>query len=244
MTERHDKVPVADYNMMCAFTDTMEERNGACSTGYFHHVPENNPWSGKRHRDEESFFSFAPISQHDDVSMETSPVKKRSRISCHEVDLTLTPDAVSFASDSTCSNSREKQPWWRSTPKQTRCTPNPILCDNDSICFVCESVFTPRFLSQESMDVMPANSLLAYFPRKVSSTACRTNMLAKVSQHRVETCNFCERAACPSCMRPCEECRQVFCTLCCTSDYNSGSYARTVCIDCCPVAEKKQNLLS
>ena len=232
MTESHDKVPVVDWTM-CAVTDTMEEG------GDFHHVHKTDPLWGKRQRDETSLFSFAPISQDDDdVSMNTSPVKKRSRPSCHDINLALSHDTVNLSSDSICSNSREKQPWWRRTPKPKNCSPTPILCDNDSVCFVCESIFTPRFLFQESMDVMPANSLLAYFPQKISSTAYRTKILPEMSRHRVETCNFCERAACPSCMKQCEGCKQVFCTFCSTSDYSFGSYARTVCIDCCPVAEQ------
>lgn len=187
---------------------------------------------GKRRRDDHPFASHIILSQEEDCSMDivTSPAAKRAR-SCHD-DLALSPGVVSVASDYNAvvmviSDTSKKAPveWWKQS--QQKKTMAPMLDESDLVCFVCESVYTPKALQEDSRNVMPTNSLLAYF----SCKSTRKSNAPQPKAPKAPACTFCERAACTKCMRQCEECRQPFCTFCSTNDYY-GAYTRTVCLDC------------
>jgi hypothetical protein len=47
------------------------------------------------------------------------------------------------------------------------------------------------------------------------------------------TCTFCDRAACAECRGQCQDCLQMYCSLCLTVEYSSSHRLdRTVCLDC------------
>lgn len=190
----------------------------------------------KRQRDESPFSSHVVPSQSDDHAMDIvrSPAAKRVRL-CHD-DLTLSPcvvsvtpehDAAAIMDTSKTSPKKAPVPWWKNVKKKSLIR---MRDDKDLICFVCESVFTPRE-QEESRDVMPSNSLLAYFPVKATSKKTSVPKPQCTTWQNDASCTFCEREACHQCLRQCEECNNSFCTFCTKNDYY-GSYTRTVCVDC------------
>lgn len=51
----------------------------------------------------------------------------------------------------------------------------------------------------------------------------------------IKSCKFCELSACSECMQECGGCSELFCSFCLTQEYQ-GSYAQTICLDCCPTS--------
>lgn len=116
------------------------------------------------------------------------------------------------------------------------------------ICVVCQTTYIPCQVEQEP-SVMPANALLNYFSCKKKSSlkaaATRTKTTTSTTNNNNSHCTFCERSACPDCMRNCEECQQSFCSFCSTQEYHGKLSSRTVCLDCCrrdddPVVRRPQ----
>jgi hypothetical protein len=211
--------------------------------------------------------SLSPFSSHpiisqeeadvDEMDVATSPVAKRAR-PCHEE--VPSPGVVSVASDyqhyhySMPSDDDTKTPWWKQASAQRQhsiSSIDPFSMDAGGglVCFVCESVFTPKeeetqeesfamsSLSSSSCNASGSLSLLDYFscttPRKH-----QPNVPPPPRSPKGDACTFCERAPCPECLMLCEECCQSFCTFCCTNDY-VGAYSRTVCLDCVGQEEEK-----
>jgi hypothetical protein len=179
----------------------------------------------------------------------SSPPAKRFR-PCHEdfamspgivsvVDILDSTDCSSSTAMETCAVTKKPVEWWKqASEKQKRQKNLPMLLgENDSECYVCGSVYTEKVdvtkeASSPSQNVMPTNSLLAYFSCKSTSAALQRKALPNSKPSNTETtCTFCERSTCLKCLEKCEECRKPFCTFCLKNDY-LGAIARVVCLDC------------
>jgi hypothetical protein len=108
-------------------------------------------------------------------------------------------------------------------------------------CIVCLTTYAPCQVEEEP-SVMPANALLNYFSCKHKASMSQTTTATRTKSKFASTstknnnslCTFCERSACPDCVRQCEECQQPFCSFCLTQEYHgTSSSSRTVCLDCC-----------
>jgi hypothetical protein len=208
--------------------------------------------SNKRQR---NVYPIPIISQDDQEEAEedsmmdlstSSPAAKRFR-PCHE-DFAMSPGIVSVADISDCSSSTAmetcavtKKPveWWKQASEKQKRQKNPpmLLGENDLECHVCGSIYTEKVdvtieASSPSQNVMPTNSLLAYFSCKSTSAALQRKALPNSKPSNTKTtCTFCERSTCTKCLEKCEECRKPFCTFCLKNDY-WGAFARVVCLDC------------
>jgi hypothetical protein len=168
--------------------------------------------------------------------------------------------------------------WWKRPPKppqqqqqQQQHAPFEMEITRHSllVCFVCQCTYenNPPPMEQQQQQqqqdehnnaicVMPANALLAYFPRKsaLKTTPPPTTTpypkpppLLLQQRPPQETCGsggdddgncsscctFCEQSACTNCLQTCATCQQPFCSFCSTHDYSGRGIARTVCLGCC-----------
>ena len=227
--------PLLEFISFSIRNITMQHSGFHSATRTLFSDTEQHSW-GKRQREDRPFASHIILSQGEDCSMDIvpSPAAKRAR-SCHDY-LTLSPGVVSVDYNSTVmvmesnppKNKNPNVEWWKQSIQNKPIT--PTLDENDLVCCVCESVFTPKENPEDNSgrNVMPTNSLLAYFSCKPSVKTFHSPL---VVPSKAPACTFCERAACTQCLRQCEECQQPFCTFCSTKDYY-GAFARTVCLDC------------
>lgn len=141
--------------------------------------------------------------------------------------------------------------WWKQKPRPVKEIRLSAAVFQSMLCFVCQCNLptedavnssdmmtttnnTPR---QSPKTVMPENALLAYFApltttsQQLCLSASHETAVQESSSLSPGLCSFCERMACANCLAACEECVQVYCSFCLTTDYNE-TIARTVCIDC------------
>jgi hypothetical protein len=151
--------------------------------------------------------------------------------------------------------------WWKQKPQNRSKQNDPKL--SLTCCFICQKLPNPKTpLPQASIQrrapaTMPPNALLAYLtPLQSASsssgrgrtrspsltTATATSNTATTQHHPDQTpCTFCERAVCSDCLGQCQDCQQVYCSLCRTTDYNSCNTSRlerTLCLDCAAVCNE------
>eukprot|EP00980_Cylindrotheca_fusiformis_P014790 scaffold4026_cov117-Cylindrotheca_fusiformis.AAC.25 len=184
----------------------------------------------------------------DDCCPFNSPAPKRFR-ACHEAFIT-SPDVVSDADISDCSTiamesfpttvtrdeKTNKKEWWKqASVEQKR---QNLLGENDLECHVCGSIYKDEVneaaLEEAALaeNVMPNNSLLAYFSCKTPAASRNLPPPSLPQSPQSKTsCTFCERSTCKQCLGKCEECMKPFCTFCLKNDY-WGAFARVVCLDC------------
>ena len=132
------------------------------------------------------------------------------------------------------------KPWWKQKPVAAR-APMMLGGNHDDATTVCCFICKRPEQKPQSCGNMPCNSLLSYFSTISSGTSSGTMTAAAMDTKPVDThnktmsllqkCTFCDRTACPSCTRQCEECHFHFCSLCSTANY-SGPYERSYCLDC------------
>jgi hypothetical protein len=151
--------------------------------------------------------------------------------------------------------------WWKQK-RQNRNKQN-VSSSISACCFICQKAPNPRTpLPQASIRrrapaTMPPNALLAYLTplQSASSSSGRgrtrspsltfatpASNTATTPTHPDQTpCTFCERAVCSDCLGQCQDCQQVYCSLCRTTDYNSCNTSRlerTLCLDCAAVCNE------
>jgi hypothetical protein len=185
-------------------------------------------------------------------------------IATASTDHEATPESNPFTPLSAKKYPQAKPPvveWW----KQKRQNGNKESTSNlhSTCCFICQKPPNPKTLQPQATSIqrrvpatMKPNALLAYLtplqsassssgrgrtrsPSVSTATATATSNTATTPNHPDQTpCTFCERAVCSDCLGQCQDCQQVYCSLCRTTDYNSCNTSRlerTLCLDCAAV---------
>jgi hypothetical protein len=207
----------------------------------------------KRRRDGHSLDSHV-ISQEEGDYLEdmliSSPCTKRARYCPETASAPPSPGVVSLAPVKTDNTNHTISPreWWKEPAPQhqvsSATSPEPSSSSSNLICVVCQTTYAPCQVEEEP-SVMPANALLNYFSCKKKASLKAAATPTKSTSTTDSHCTFCERSACPDCVRQCEECHQPFCSFCLTQEYHGTSYSRTVCLDCCrrdPVQQDDNNV--
>lgn len=184
---------------------------------------------------------------------------------------TSTNHAATPKSDLCTSLSAKKNPqtkppvveWWKQKRQNQNKQNTPNL--SSTCCFICQKHSRPKTplpqatIQRRAPATMPPNALLAYLtplqsvssssgrgrtrsPSLTTAIATATSDAATTQPHPDQTpCTFCERSVCSDCLGQCQDCQQVYCSLCRTTDYNSCNSSRlerTLCLDCAAVCNE------
>lgn len=204
------------------------------------------------HENEEAFV----ISQEDNDNGDGARSNKRQRTAEPE-----SPGVVSITSAAMeCGlnddhlnmsvNSSRPVEWWKQKPSiqsgTSHASPMQVTRPDDHAksCFICQRPHHQQQQHQSQGNIPLSNSLRSYFPTtKPAAMMMDTKPAAASSIERATVvfhkCTFCDRQACSSCTRQCEQCHFQFCSMCSTADF-SGPFQRNFCLDCARATSNRQ----
>jgi hypothetical protein len=134
--------------------------------------------------------------------------------------------------------------WWKQKPRSSLAAHSEA--PENAFCHVCRHP-TSQSADHNSSLVMRPNALLAYLVpqqsrdhihslRNVLVSGAQCGALADSRLHTTPPaaacCTYCERTVCATCRVECEDCQQLYCSFCSTTDYEHGPTERTVCLEC------------